>query len=119
MSDQDLRELVAQLLDLAWAGEPIAPPEVIEPVLPPVALVPARHLGIDLQQQPAGHVVLEHLGELLPAPQLQIASGYAQVLPGTFLKSTTPGESYGLSYLMVTYVFLGDKPATSPRGGQR
>jgi hypothetical protein len=52
------------------------------------------------------------------SPQLQITGGYARVLPGEFLKNTTPGEPYNLSYLMVTYVFLGDKP-TAPRGGQR
>jgi hypothetical protein len=51
------------------------------------------------------------------SPQLQIGGGYAHVLPGTFLKNTTPGESYRSAYLMITYVFLGDKPA--PRGGQR
>jgi hypothetical protein len=52
------------------------------------------------------------------SPQLQIAGGYARVLPGEFLKNTTPGEAYGLSYLMVTYVFIGDRPAP-PRGGAR
>jgi hypothetical protein len=53
------------------------------------------------------------------SPQLQIAAGYAHVLPGTFLERTTSGESYNLSYLMVTYVFIGDRPATSPREGRR
>jgi hypothetical protein len=53
------------------------------------------------------------------SPQLQIGAGYAHVLPGEFLKNTTPGESYSSTYLMITYVFLGDKPATPPRGGQR
>ena len=53
------------------------------------------------------------------SPQLQIAGGYARVLPGEFLKTTTPGEPYNLSYLMVTYVFLGDRPAAPPRGGPR
>ena len=42
--------------------------------------------------------------------QLQIAAGYARMLPGEFLENTTPGKSYGLSYVMVTYVFLGDRP---------
>ncbi len=37
----------------------------------------------------------------------------------SFSKNTTPGESYNLSYLMVTYVFIGDRPAAPPRGGQR
>ena len=44
------------------------------------------------------------------SPQLQIGGGYARVLPGGFLENTTPGESYGTSYLMVTYVFIGDRP---------
>jgi hypothetical protein len=52
------------------------------------------------------------------SPQLQIAGGYARLAPGEFLKNTTPGESYATSYLMVTYVFVGDKPAPPP-GGQR
>jgi hypothetical protein len=51
--------------------------------------------------------------------QLQIAGGYAHVLPGAFLEHTTSGESYNLSYLMVTYVFIGDRPATPPREGRR
>ena len=53
------------------------------------------------------------------SPQLQIAGGFGRVLPGEVLKNTTPGESYGLSYLMVTYVFLGDKPVTPPQGATR
>ena len=67
-----------------------------------------------------------HVGQELDAqavytysPQLQIGGGYARVLPGGFLKSTTPGEPYGLSYVMVTYVFIGDRPATPPRGQPR
>ena len=44
---------------------------------------------------------------------------YGRVLPGEFLEHTTPGESYGLSYLMVTYVFLGDRPAAPPQGVTR
>jgi hypothetical protein len=52
------------------------------------------------------------------SPQLQIAGGYARVLPGEFLKNTTPGESYQSTYLMVTYVFVGDRPA-APRGAQK
>jgi Alginate export len=49
--------------------------------------------------------------------QLQIAGGYAYMMPGRFLKTTTPGEAYSYTYLMVTYVFIGDRPAT-PGGGQ-
>jgi alginate export protein len=52
------------------------------------------------------------------SPQLQIGGGYARVLPGEFLKNTTPGESYQSTYLMVTYVFLGDRPA-APRGQKK
>jgi hypothetical protein len=58
-----------------------------------------------------------HVGQELDAQavytystQLQIAGGYARMLPGEFLKNTTPGASYGLSYVMVTYVFLDDRP---------
>jgi hypothetical protein len=51
--------------------------------------------------------------------QLQIGGGYAHLIPGEFLKITTPGRAYSYSYLMVTYVFVGDKPAapggTPPR----
>ena len=52
------------------------------------------------------------------SPQLQIAGGYARVLPGEFLEHTTRGESYQSTYLMVTYVFVGDRP-TAPRGAQK
>jgi hypothetical protein len=52
------------------------------------------------------------------SPQLQIGGGYARLLPGEFLKNTTPGESYQSTYLMVTYVFVGDRPAP-PRGAQK
>jgi hypothetical protein len=50
------------------------------------------------------------------SPQLQIGGGYARVIPGEVLKATTPGRAYNYSYLMVTYVFVGDKP---PTGGGR
>jgi hypothetical protein len=67
-----------------------------------------------------------HIGQELDAqavytysPQLQIAGGYAYLLPGEFLNNTTPGQSYHSSYLMVTYVFIGDKPVTAPKGGSR
>ena len=46
------------------------------------------------------------------SPQLQIGAGYAHLIPGDFLKSTTPGQSYNFPYVMATYVFLGEKPAT-------
>ncbi len=50
------------------------------------------------------------------SPQLQIAGGYAHVVPGEFLKNTTPGHSYRSAYVMVTYVFLGEQPTS---GGRR
>ena len=53
------------------------------------------------------------------SPQLQIAGGCATLLPGEFLKNTTPGASYRYAYLMVTYVFIGDKPVAASKGGQR
>jgi hypothetical protein len=67
-----------------------------------------------------------HVGQELDAqatyaysPQLQIGGGYAHLMPGGFLETTTPGRAYNYSYLMVTYVFVGDKPAapggTPPR----
>jgi hypothetical protein len=52
------------------------------------------------------------------SPQLQIGVGYAHLLLGEFLDNTTPGESYSSMYVMVTYVFLGDRPAAA-RGAQR
>jgi hypothetical protein len=65
-----------------------------------------------------------HVGQELDAqaiytysPQLQIGGGYAHVIPGEFLDITTPGRAYNYSYLMVTYVFMGDKPA-APGGRQ-
>jgi hypothetical protein len=47
--------------------------------------------------------------------QLQINGGYAYLMPGEFLKTVTPGQAYSYSYLMITYVFVGDRPA-APRG---
>lgn len=45
------------------------------------------------------------------SPQLQIAGGYAYLIPGEFLRNTTPGHAYSYPYVMVTYVFLGEQPA--------
>jgi hypothetical protein len=53
------------------------------------------------------------------SPQLQIAAGYAQLLPGEFLKRTTPGESYRFTYVMATYVFIGDSPGAANRAARR
>ena len=53
------------------------------------------------------------------SPQLQISGGSAVLVPGEFLKNTTPGASYRYGYLMVTYVFVGDKPVAASKGVQR
>ena len=52
------------------------------------------------------------------SPQLQIGGGYAYLMPGEFLTNTTPGHAYSYPYLMVTYVFLGEKPAIAWRKTQ-
>jgi hypothetical protein len=62
-----------------------------------------RHVGQELDVQAA----------YAYSPQLQIGAGFAHVLPGEFLKNTTPGHAYSYPYLMVTYVFVGDRPATA------
>jgi hypothetical protein len=66
------------------------------------------------------HVGQEIDGQLAYAysPQLQIGAGYAHLIPGEFLKSTTPGHSYNFPYVMATYVFLGEKPAMGGRKPQ-
>jgi hypothetical protein len=68
-----------------------------------VARVPAgaasRHVGQELDVQ-VTHAL---------TPQLQLAAGYAQILPGKFLEEATPGASYRLPYVMVTYVFLAER----------
>jgi hypothetical protein len=38
-------------------------------------------------------------------PHVQIAPGFSHIFPGAFLKRATPGKSYNLGYLMVTYQF--------------
>jgi hypothetical protein len=64
----------------------------------------------------AGGAASRHIGQELDVqvsraltPQLQFAAGYAHVLPGAFLKQTTPGASYSHPYVMATYVFLAEK----------
>jgi hypothetical protein len=68
-------------------------------IAPAAAGVTARHIGqeIDLQVTRA------------LTPQLQLAAGYAHIVPGTFLEQTTPGASYSHPYVMVTYVFLAER----------
>ncbi len=67
-----------------------------------------RHVGQELDLQAAYNY----------SPQLQIGGGYAYLIPGQFLKNTTPGHAYSYPYVMVTYVFLGEKPAISWRKTQ-
>ena len=52
------------------------------------------------------------------SPQLQIAGGFAHLIPGTFLKNTTQGHAYSYPFVMVIYVFLGEKPAIGGRKAQ-
>lgn len=58
-----------------------------------------RHVGQEVDLQ-----VLHAL-----TPQLQVAAGYAYVMPGGFLKSATPGAHYSAPFVMATYVFLAEK----------
>ena len=67
-----------------------------------------RHVGQELDAQ-ATYVY---------SPQLQINGGFVHVFPGEFLKNTTPGHSYNYPYVMITYVFLGEKPSIGGRKAQ-
>ena len=67
-----------------------------------------RHVGQEVDMQAA----------YTYSPQLQIGVGYAYLIPGEFLKNTTPGSPYSYPYLMITYVFLGEKPAVAWRKTQ-
>ena len=68
-----------------------------------VARIPAgaadRHVGQEIDVQVTKALF----------PQLQLAAGYAHIVPGAFLKEATPGASYSHPYVMATYVFLADK----------
>ena len=71
--------------------------------------------GASLARVAAG-AASAHVGEEIDVqvirpltPQLQLAAGYAYVIPGAFLKQATPGASYSFPFVMVTYVFLADK----------
>lgn len=75
-----------------------------------VARSPAGTAGRHVGQEVDGQLAYTY------SPQLQLAAGYAHVLPGQFLENMTPGRSYRSPYLMVTYVFLGETPAI---GGRR
>lgn len=67
-----------------------------------------RHVGQELDAQ----------ATYIYSPQLQINGGLAHMIPGEFLKNTTPGHAYTYPYVMVTYVFLGEQPAIGARRGQ-
>jgi hypothetical protein len=73
-----------------------------------VAGTAGRHVGQEVDIQAAYNY----------SPQLQIGAGYAYLIPGEFLKNTTPGHAYSYPYLMATYVFLGEKPAIAWRKTQ-
>jgi hypothetical protein len=71
--------------------------------------------GIPSARVPGG-AAAAHVGHEVDAqavftvsPQVQVAAGYAHVLPGAFLKQATPGERYSAPYVMVTYVFLAER----------
>jgi hypothetical protein len=70
-----------------------------------VAGTAGRHVGQEIDIQAAYNY----------SPQLQVGAGYAYLIPGEFLTNTTPGHAYSYPYLMVTYVFLGEKPAIAWR----
>jgi hypothetical protein len=38
-------------------------------------------------------------------PALQLAGGYAHILPGAFLRQATPGASHSYVYVMATAVW--------------
>jgi hypothetical protein len=44
------------------------------------------------------------------SPQFQVNGGLAHIFPGEFLTNTTAGHAYTYPYVMVTYVFIGDRP---------
>jgi hypothetical protein len=71
--------------------------------------------GALLARIPAG-ADSRHVGQELDlqfthplTPQLQLAAGYAHIVPGGFLKQATPGASYSSPFAMLTYVFLAEK----------
>lgn len=64
----------------------------------------------------AGGAASSHVGQEIDVqgtrpltPQLQVAAGYAHIIPGAFLKQATPGASYSYPYIMATYVFLAER----------
>ncbi|MGE3512828.1 MAG: alginate export family protein, partial [Vicinamibacterales bacterium] len=59
----------------------------------------SRHVGQEVDVQLSRMVT----------PQLQVAAGYAHIVPGKFLEQATPGASYSAPFVMATYIFLADK----------
>jgi hypothetical protein len=59
----------------------------------------SRHVGQEIDVQMTRAIT----------PQLQMAAGYAHIFPGAFLEQATPGASYSLPFVMVTYVFLAER----------
>jgi hypothetical protein len=56
----------------------------------------------------AGRFVGQELDSVLGytfSKYLQVGGGYGHIFPGTFLKNTTPGESYNFPYATTTLVF--------------
>lgn len=67
--------------------------------------------GIQIARAPDGSAG-RHVGQELDfqwlyklSKQVQVASGYAHLFPGTFLKTLTPGKAYHFPYLSLTYSF--------------
>jgi hypothetical protein len=80
--------------------------------------------GVQVARSAAG-TAGTHVGQELDgqatyvySPQLQINGGLAHVFPGEFLKNATAGQAYTYPYVMVTYVFVGDRPARRVARGQ-
>jgi hypothetical protein len=72
-------------------------------------------VGVPLARVPGG-AAGRHVGQELDAqvshafsPQIQVATGYAHIFTGEFLKQATPGAPYSYPYVMVTYVFLAER----------
>jgi hypothetical protein len=70
--------------------------------------VPLARLAAGATQRHVGQELDVQLARPL-TPQLQLAAGYAHILPGGFLEEATPGASYRYPYVMLTYVFLAEK----------
>jgi hypothetical protein len=56
----------------------------------------SRHIGQEIDVQVARAI----------GPRLQVAAGYALILPGAFLRQTSPGARAHFPFAMLTFVFL-------------